>query len=210
MGFTTLLPHFPESWALLQLTGALFSGYLICLVIYRTYFHPLAKIPGPRLAAVTYWYETYYDLLKRRPIGQYWNKLDELHRIYGPILRINPDEVQINDPDFYDKIYAGGSTRRNRYARSVAGNGSPGSMASAVSHSLHRVRRNALNPFFSKAAVIRLEGRIQSRVDLLFSRISGFMERGEIVNVGLAMTALTMDIITEYGTSLPLPRVCID
>lgn len=171
--------------------------YLVSLIVYRLYLHPLSEVPGPKLAAITSWYETYYDLFKT-PGGQYWNKLDELHNIYGPIIRINPNEVQIHDPEFYTQIYAGGSTKRNRYARSVSGNGSPGSMASAVSHDLHRLRRSSLNPFFSKAAVLRLEERIQSRVRILCERLSGFLERKEIIDVSVAMTSITLDIITEY------------
>jgi hypothetical protein len=193
----------------LDLPRALFGGtvvYLASLVLYRLYFHPLSQIPGPRLAAITYLYETYYDILKA-PGGQYWHKLEELHKEYGPIIRINPDEVQIHDPDFYDSIYAGGPTRRHRYARSVSGNGSPGSMASAVSHDLHRIRRGAMNAFFSKAAVSRLEERIQSRIRVLCERLSGFLERGEIVDMGVAMTALTLDVITEYCKSHPMPCV---
>lgn len=171
--------------------------YLVSLILYRLYLHPLSGVPGPRLAAITSWYETYYDLFKA-PGGQYWNKLDELHKSYGPIIRINTNEVQIHDPEFYTQIYAGGSTKRNRYARSVSGNGSPGSMASAVSHDLHRLRRSSINPFFSKAAVLRLEERIQSRVRILCERFSGFLERKEIIDVNVAMTSLTLDIITEY------------
>ncbi|KAL7917142.1 cytochrome P450 [Trichoderma austrokoningii] len=172
--------------------------YLISLIIYRLYLHPLSGVPGPRLAAITSWYEAYYDLLKS-PGGQYWNKLDELHNSYGAIIRISPNEVQIHDPEFYAQIYAGGSTKRNRYARSVSGNGSPGSMASAVSHDLHRLRRSSLNPFFSKAAVLRFEDRIQSRVSILCERFTGFLERKEIVDISVAMTSLTLDIITEYS-----------
>ncbi|KAM0253654.1 hypothetical protein ACHAQJ_007166 [Trichoderma viride] len=191
----------PELFDSINLPGLLLATaalYLVSLIFYRLYFHPLCGIPGPRLAAFTYWYETYYDIFEA-PGGQYWHKLDELHRIYGPILRINPDEVQINDPEFYNQIYAGGSIRRHRYLRSVSGNGSPGSMASAVSHDLHRIRRSSLNPFFSKAAVLRLEERIQSRVRVLCERLSSFQKKGEIIDIGVAMTSLTLDIITEYS-----------
>lgn len=55
-------------------------AYLIGLVIYRLYLHPLAKFPGPKLAAITLWYEFYHDVVRG---GQYVFKIDELHKTYG-------------------------------------------------------------------------------------------------------------------------------
>lgn len=54
--------------------------YPISLAIYRIFFHPLARIPGPKLAGATYWYEYYYDVTKQ---GKYLWKLIELHKEYG-------------------------------------------------------------------------------------------------------------------------------
>lgn len=39
--------------------------YVIVLAIWRLYFSPLTKIPGPKLAALTQWYETYLEIFKR-------------------------------------------------------------------------------------------------------------------------------------------------
>ena len=60
--------------------GILALLWLVSLTVYRLTLHPLAKFPGPRLAAVTRYYEGYYDLIQN---GQYTSKIEELHRKYG-------------------------------------------------------------------------------------------------------------------------------
>lgn len=59
-----------------------FVAYLVGLAVYRLYLSPIAKFPGPKLAAVTRWYEFYYDVVLR---GQYSNRIAELHKIYGEL-----------------------------------------------------------------------------------------------------------------------------
>lgn len=54
--------------------------WLSSLIIYRLYLSPLSQFPGPKLAALTGWYEAYFDLLKR---GRYWVEIERMHEIYG-------------------------------------------------------------------------------------------------------------------------------
>jgi hypothetical protein len=45
----------------------------------------------------------------------------------GPIVRINPRELSIVDPNFYDKVYVSGSTRRTQgYSQFASGIGFEG------------------------------------------------------------------------------------
>lgn len=48
--------------------------------IRRLYFHPLSHIPGPKLAALTWWYEFYFDIIQP---SRYVFKIQELHEEYG-------------------------------------------------------------------------------------------------------------------------------
>lgn len=46
----------------------------------RLYFHPLSHIPGPKLAALTWWYEFYFDGIKQ---GRFVFHIQDLHKRYG-------------------------------------------------------------------------------------------------------------------------------
>lgn len=59
----------------------------------RLYFHPLAHIPGPKLAALTWWYEFYFDVVQQ---GRYVFKIQQLHKQYGERLQI----LRISDFSF--------------------------------------------------------------------------------------------------------------
>jgi hypothetical protein len=54
--------------------------YLFGLVFYRLYLHPLARFPGPKLAACSRWYEFFYDVVLR---GQFTFQIQRMHKKYG-------------------------------------------------------------------------------------------------------------------------------
>ena len=54
--------------------------YTVGLYVYRIYFSPLSKFPGPKSAAASLLYEGYYDLIKD---GQYPWRIREMHQQYG-------------------------------------------------------------------------------------------------------------------------------
>ena len=73
------------------------------------------------------------------------------------------------------------------------------SMFGTVPHDHHRVRRAALSPYFSKRSVTKLEPIIKSLVERLCTRFHEFQKSGEPLNLEVACSALTTDVITEYA-----------
>lgn len=83
----------------------------------------------------------------------------------GPVVRINPEELHVADPAFYDSVYVGPGRRTDKWEYSTRMFGTTTAAVGTTGHELHRVRRGALNGFFSKRAVARLAPSIQDTVD---------------------------------------------
>jgi hypothetical protein len=119
-----------------------------------------------------------------------------MHAKYGPVVRINPFELHIQDSEFYDTLYSSGGIARRRdkwYWDTLGAAGVQDSTLSTIEHELHRTRRSGISPFFSSGNVRKLEPVLQAKVGILFNRLLGFRnETGqEVVNLSHAYSAFT-------------------
>lgn len=73
--------------------------YIITKTVYRLYFHPIASIPGPRLAAATSLYNAYYDIADKGLVKHY----PALHAKYGPVIRIQPNQIHLADLEWFNQ-----------------------------------------------------------------------------------------------------------
>ena len=80
----------------------------------------------------------------------------------------------------------------NSFGNTVSGFGT-------VDHDLHRMRRAAINPFFSKLKVAALQPIIQQLADKLCTKLENCRGTDEVVPLECAFDAFTMDVITEYS-----------
>ncbi|KAI1179024.1 cytochrome P450 [Nemania sp. FL0916] len=171
-------------------------GYLSCLILWRCFLSPIAKLSGPKLAALTYWYECYYDIVHP---AQYAFKIKRLHSEYGPVVRIGPNDVSISDPDFIDAIYAPGpGHKRDKNAKHSRSLGISSSIGGSIAHELHRNRREALNPFFSPQSIHRLDPDLAAKAAQVDGIFASAQDSGQVLNLFDVYFAFCNDVVHKY------------
>ncbi|KAJ3787341.1 cytochrome P450 [Lentinula aff. detonsa] len=175
----------------------LFFLYVGSLALYRLFFHPLCKYPGPILAALTDWYELYYNIIKG---GGLVTEIDRLHKLHGPVIRIGPNTLHFNDRRAYHEIYTYGSTLVKDpgfYYGFMAH--CPKGLVSTCDPEDAKKRRSLLGPMFSRRAVLALESTIQNKIDQFIALIEeNYSSKSSSIQMALAYRSLTTDVITEY------------
>ncbi|KAI9840233.1 MAG: hypothetical protein M1837_001816 [Sclerophora amabilis] len=177
--------------------------YGTVLGIYRLYFSPLAKFPGPKLAALTQWYETYYEIAKSHEGGfrggQFTFQIKKLHEKYGPIVRINPHELHVDDPDYYEVVYSMSQSFdkmkvfQHRFNMGYSTFPTPESP-------IHKGRRAALAPFFAKRKILGHGPFMQSQMDRICERISDeYAGKDRVLVLNDVFGCLTSDVITNLA-----------
>lgn len=116
----------------------------------------------------------------------------------GPIIRINPTEIHISDPDFYDIIYS--QTRVNKEESFRYRFGNPGSMFCTVEKDLHQKRRAAMTPYFSRRQILEFTPYIQMCVDKLCHRLNNeYRGKFKVVTMDHVFAAFVTDNVTYYS-----------
>lgn len=166
------------------------------LITYRLYFHPLARFPGPKLAAATKWYEFWYDVLLP-PGGQFSARVERLHDQYGPIIRINPQELHIRDPDMFEQVYASG-TKRDRWYNAARMTGKTRDSFSTIPHDLHRRKKVANAPIMARRAVNAKESVVAASAAGLVANLARAAEGGEVVDLSVVFLGYSLDVAGAF------------
>ncbi|KAH7083020.1 cytochrome P450 [Paraphoma chrysanthemicola] len=164
--------------------------YLFTKTLYRLYFHPLSSIPGPKLAAVTSLYNAYHDILGVGLVKD----LPALHAKYGPVVRIQPNEVHIGNLEGFNQIYRVGT----QFERIWHDNPFlTGSLQSLETLPETKKRRDFISPFFSKSAISRAEPTLHAlKLQQFLSTLA--QSDGQVINFFLAFRCLTADVVMDY------------
>lgn len=170
--------------------------------VYNIFFHPLSSFPGPKLWATSRLPWNYFNFRGR--LG--W-RIRDLHKQYGPVVRIAPNELSYTSSAAWRKIYG---QRSPEFEKAVDGRGiAPveinGKRALMTETSEGHARlRKAINPAFSERAVRDQEKYLQAHSDTLLSQLLKSCFQGPVDSKHFFNT-----ILTPSRTDTPPYLACI-
>ncbi|KAK5995578.1 Cytochrome P450 monooxygenase AKT7 [Cladobotryum mycophilum] len=149
------LQHLSIYAGLLLAAGGL---YTFGLIVYRVFFHPLAKYPGPFLAKITDAYQLYHAWKGDRHL-EFWR----MHQKYGKVVRFGPNSVSFNSNTSLKEIYNFRSNVRkaefyNAFAHPVA------NTHNTRDKDVHARKRRVLSHAFAEGAMKEMQRYILHNV----------------------------------------------
>lgn len=176
-----------------QIILLLIFVWVATCIFQRLFFHPLSHVPGPRLAAVSRLYGFYYNVF-----GEGYSKqFSGLHERYkSSVIRISPDAVHVNDPDFYQMVFASKTNYRKdpQFYHALDGKGV---LLGITDDQQYRSYRAHMSPLFS----VRFTADLAPTVMLELKRMSGFLEKrkaaGMPVEIQSVYRAFTSDVTCQ-------------
>ncbi|KAJ5817893.1 hypothetical protein N7447_007901 [Penicillium robsamsonii] len=166
---------------------------LACLLIYRLYLHPLSRVPGPKIAACTSLWLAYHTY-----IGDECTVVFNLHRKYGPVLRVAPNDVDIASADAIDPIYIarGGFPKSPAYSKfNIDGHNT---IFSTLTLPERAARAKAVAPLFSTASLRQSEQVFSQVFDDFVARLRREADKGTPVNVLNVSRCMAIDAVSGY------------
>lgn len=172
--------------------------YAVGVSVYRIWFHPLKKFPGPWYFAISSLPFSYQDLI----LGSFSATARDLHKKYGDIVRVAPDWLIVDGKFGFTDIFAhrpGGDATEFRKIPAQYGETGHRGIIGAPTREAHRRQRRLLSHAFSDAAMYEQEPIIMFYVDLLIKRLSEHSAKGKPLNMVSWLNFVTFDIIGDLA-----------
>ncbi|KAJ4335921.1 hypothetical protein N0V87_005777 [Didymella glomerata] len=171
--------------------------YVFALAVYRLYYHPLAKFPGPFWAKLSTFPAWWHSKNQDRHL---WHL--SLQEQYGPEYRYAPNSVCLNTPSAYRHLFGPkGNVKKSEYYSVWPKTVNHINTWSATSVPVHARKRRVINYAFSESALRGAEVFVHSNVDRWLSLLGQAKEKGDVWTKGINMadqvTYLVFDILGD-------------
>jgi cytochrome P450 len=136
-------------------------------IIYNLRFHPLSSFPGPPARRAS---RIPYTLSILR--GRLHTDTAALHRKYGPVIRVAPNELAFADPSSWKDVMGGGSKELAKWGDAYL---LPAFMAPHLQNTVdkehHKMLRRAVAPGFSDQSLRAQEPLVSKYIENLTARL---------------------------------------
>ncbi|KAF7197798.1 Cytochrome P450 monooxygenase [Pseudocercospora fuligena] len=166
---------------------AFLVGAIGSTLIYRIFFNPLNRFPGPFAARLT----NFYIAFRVGRTLQQWRILEDLHRKHGPIVRTGASRVSIIDPDWVEASYGQNSVAQK--GPWYDNNWPSPSVQQERSRAAHDLRRKSWAPAFSDKALREYETHIKTFNGKFLLRVAE--HQGGRVNVSKWFNLYSFDLM---------------
>lgn len=172
--------------------------YWICIGIYRLTFHPLAKYPGPWIAAVSpFFYSWAFGRGRAGPV------IRAAHEKYGPVVRIAPNDLSFATPSAYRDIYTR-SPNRNTFLKTLfyeeIGFGFEHvAFSSERDPEVHAKARKLFTPVFSVQGVRAYEQLLMISLEKFLAQIERIGSTPEGVDISEWFHRLLYDVTADLA-----------
>ncbi|RDL36248.1 Uncharacterized protein BP5553_06860 [Venustampulla echinocandica] len=175
--------------------------YLVALVLYRLYLHPLANFPGRKLHAISAVPCAYSMVKGRLPFK---NRL--LHEKHGSVIRITPNELSFNTAQAWVDIYGFKPAGHTQLLRDPIHIGSMDPLKGVYPMTLlngaeHGRQRRAWSYAFSDRSLRESEEQVQAHVVKLINHLR--QREGDEVNLARWLSMTTFEIIGDLTFAEP-------
>ncbi|KIY02977.1 uncharacterized protein Z520_01442 [Fonsecaea multimorphosa CBS 102226] len=171
-------------------------GLLVISLVYNRLRPGLRNIPGPPVAAYTKFWRL-YDVYK----GHAHITAIDLHKKYGPVVRIGPNHVSISDPTLIPVIYGikENFTKTAFYPiQCISWKKRPEmNLFSTRDPEYHRIEKRKIGAAYSLPNLLQSEAAIDSCVNLFMDRLNEFASKREPVDLGAWLQYFAFDVVGE-------------
>ncbi|KAG4437369.1 hypothetical protein IFR05_007133 [Cadophora sp. M221] len=180
----------PVVWTLLLSWVCLKMG----TAVYNVFFHPLRAFPGPLAAKATTWWKTYIEVVTQESIV---DVLIRLHKEFGDIVRVGPNELHFSKPSAYHEIY-NASARWDKERTLYEAFGEDHSSFGMLAYAESKPRKDVLQPMFSRRAILNIQDLVRQNFDHLVEVIAKNDAADKSADLLLAFRCFTVDTVIGF------------
>ncbi|KAI0966681.1 cytochrome P450 [Xylaria arbuscula] len=176
-----------------------FIPYCLVICIFRLYFHPLSRYPGPLIAKLSDFYGAYYASKTTLHVRTLQD-----HETYGSVIRQGPNKLVFNSANALRDIY-----RNERITKScayLASQRAPNAygLFNSIDRQMHQRKRKLLGPVVNDRSMRAFEAVMMDQIDVFLQRLSACQQSPTPVNMTERLDCLTMDIMGQFVFGYPL------